>query len=82
MRHRFGGDHALGGERHDAAHVRLWFEPLHRVLPGLIVTVTDVWVSGGLRRAVVIVRWTASTTLLDGGAYTNRGVVERVRRHA
>jgi ketosteroid isomerase-like protein len=74
MRHRFGGDHALGGERHDAAHVRLWFERLHRVVPGLIVTVTDVWVSGGLRRAVVIVRWTVSATLLDGDAYTNRGV--------
>lgn len=47
MRHRFGGEHALGGERHDAAHVRLWFERLHRVVPTLTITVRDVWVHGG-----------------------------------
>lgn len=74
MRHRFGGDHALGGERHDPAHVRLWFERLHRVVPDLTITVGDVWVQGGLRRAVVVVRWSVAATLLDGSHYTNRGV--------
>lgn len=74
LRHRFGGHHALGGERHDATHVRLWFERLHRLMPDLTITVTDVWVHGGLRRAVVIVRWTVDATLLDGNPYANHGV--------
>lgn len=74
MQHRFGGDHALGGQRHDPAHVRLWFERLHRVVPNIVITVNDVWVTGGLRRAVVFVRWTVSATLLDGKPYSNRGV--------
>src|SRR3954447_20500290 len=60
LRHRFGGRHARGGERHDTAHGRLWFERLHRVVPGLTIPVRDVCVHGGLRRAVVIVRWTVA----------------------
>ena len=74
IRHRFSGDHALGGERNDIKHVRLWFERLQRLIPGLTLTVTDVWVVGGLRKTTVIVRWTAAATLLDGLPYTNRGV--------
>ncbi len=74
VRHRFSGDHALGGERNDAAHMKLWFERLHRLLPGLMLTVTDVWVVGGLRRTTVIVRWTAAATLLDGLPYDNHGI--------
>ena len=74
IRHRFSGDHALAGERHDAAHLRLWFERLHRLMPGLTLTVTNVWVIGGLRRTTVIVRWKAATTLLDGLRYDNHGV--------
>lgn len=74
IRHRFSGDHTLGGERNDPAHVRLWFERLHRLVPGLTLTVGDVWVVGGLRDATVIVRWTAEATLLDGLPYHNREV--------
>lgn len=74
IQHRFGGNHALGGERNDRAHVRLWFERLHRVVPDIVIAVDDVWVTGGLRRAVVFVRWTVSATLLDGTSYGNRGV--------
>lgn len=74
IRHRFAGDHALGGERNDVAHMRLWFERLGRVVPTLKITVTDVWVHGGLRKAVVVVRWVAAATLLDGGPYRNHGV--------
>ena len=66
IHHRFSGDHALAGERHDSAHLRLWFERLHRLMPGLTLAVTDVWVVGGLRRTTVIVRWKAAATLLDG----------------
>jgi len=74
IRHRFTGNHALGGERNDATHMRLWFERLGRVVPTLKLTITDVWVQGGLRKAVVIVRWDAAATLLDGDPYRNHGV--------
>jgi ketosteroid isomerase-like protein len=68
IRHRLSGEHALGGERNDIKHVELWFERLHRLIPELTLTVTDVWVAGGLRKTTVIVRWTAAATLLDGRA--------------
>jgi len=74
IHHRFGGDHALAGDRHDAAHLRLWFERLHRLMPGLTLAVTDVWVVGGLRRTTVIAKWKAAATLLDGLPYDNHGV--------
>lgn len=74
IRHRFSGDHALGGERNDPEHLRLWFERLGRVMPGLTLTVAEVWVVGGLRKTTVIVSWTAATTLLDGSPYANHGV--------
>ena len=74
IRHWFSGDHALGSERNDIKHVRLWFGRLQRLIPGLTLTVTDVWVIGGLRKTTVIVRWTAAATLLDGVPYANRGV--------
>jgi len=74
IRHRFAGEHALGGERNDVAHMRLWFERLGRVVPTLKLTITDIWVKGGLRKAVVIVRWDAAATLLDGDPYRNHGV--------
>ena len=35
IHHRFAGEHALGGERNDVAHMRLWFERLGRVVPTL-----------------------------------------------
>lgn len=74
VRHRFAGHHALGGERNDVEHMRMWLERLGRVVPTLKVTVRDVWVKGGLRKAVVIVRWDAAATLLDGDPYQNHGV--------
>lgn len=43
-------------------------------MPGLTLTVTDVWVGGGVRKTTVIVRWKAKATLLDGLPYENHGV--------
>ena len=43
-------------------------------MPRLTLTVTDVWVIGGLRRTTVIVRWKAAASLLDGLPYENHGV--------
>ncbi len=54
--------------------MRLWFEWLGRVIPGLNLSVTDIWIKGGLLKAVVIARWTAQATLLDGTTYRNHGV--------
>jgi len=47
VHHRFGGDHALGGERHDREALGRWFERLGRLAPTLQLTVHDVWVKGG-----------------------------------
>ena len=72
VRHTFAGEHALGGQRNDVEHLRAWFERLGRIMPALELEVTDVWVHGGLWKAVVIVRWNATATLLDGSPYTKR----------
>jgi ketosteroid isomerase-like protein len=74
IRHRFGGDHALGGERHDREALRRWFERLGRTLPNLQLNVHDVWVKGWPHNTTIILRWQASATLNDGSPYRNRGV--------
>lgn len=74
IHHRFGGNHALGGERHDREALRRWFERLGRLSPGLTLTVRDVWVKGLPHNTTVIIRWTAAQTLPDGSPYENHGV--------
>jgi hypothetical protein len=39
VHHRFGGHHALGGERHDRDALGRWFERLGRLAPTLQLTV-------------------------------------------
>lgn len=72
--HRFGGDHALGGQRHDREALRRWFGRLGRLGQHLTLTVEDVWVKGLPHDTTVIIRWSASDTLPDGSPYRNRGV--------
>lgn len=72
--HRFGGQHALGGMRHDTVALRAWFERLGRVMPSLKITVTDLWVKGGPWNTIIVMRWTATGRPLDGGHYDNHGV--------
>lgn len=74
IRHRFGGDHALGGERHDREALRTWFGRLGRLGRHLKLTVEDVWVKGLPNDTTIILRWSATDTLPDGSAYQNRGV--------
>ena len=74
IHHRFGGDHALGGERHDREALRRWFARLGRLAPELRLTVRDVWVKGLPHDTTIIVRWVATQTLPDGSPYENRGV--------
>lgn len=74
VHHRFGGTHALGGERHDKDALRAWFQRLRRLDPTLTLTVTDVWVKGGPWNTRIIIRWTATSTYPDGSPYRNHGV--------
>lgn len=74
VHHRFGGNHALGGERHDKEALRRWFHRLGRLAPGLELTVGDVWVKGWPHDTTVIIRWTGTQTMPDGSPYENHGV--------
>jgi ketosteroid isomerase-like protein len=75
VHHRFGGHHALGGERHDCDALGRWFERLGRLAPTLQLTVHDVWVKGWPWNTTVIMRWSAVQDLLpDGSPYNNHGV--------
>ena len=74
VQHRFGGNHALSGERHDREALRRWFQRLGRLAPTLKLTVEDVWVKGTPRNTTVIIRWSASQDMPDGSPYHNHGV--------
>ena len=74
IHHRFGGSHALGGERHDREALRQWFNRLGRLGRHLTLSVDDVWVKGLPHDTTIIVRWSATDTLPDGATYLNRGV--------
>ena len=74
IHHRFGGHHALGGERHDREALRRWFDRLGRLGPTLQITVHDVWVKGWPWDTTIIIRWSATQGMPDGSPYLNRGV--------
>jgi ketosteroid isomerase-like protein len=72
--HRFGGQHALGGERHDREALRQWFGRLGRLGRNLTITVKDVWVKGLPHNTVIIIRWSSTDKFPDGSPYQNHGV--------
>lgn len=74
IHHRFGGNHALGGERHDREALRQWFGRLGRLAEHLTVTVEDIWVKGLPHDTTIIIRWSATDTPPDGFAYRYHGV--------
>ena len=74
VHHRFGGAHAIGGERHDSDALRRWFERLARVLPNLHLEINDIWVTGWPWRTMVFVQWDGTATLMDGGPYSQHAV--------
>src|SRR3984885_15610837 len=74
VHHRFGGHHALGGERHDRDALGQWFERLGRLGPTLKLTVRDVWVKGWPHNTTVVIRWVGTQTLPDDAPYVNHGV--------
>jgi len=74
IHHRFGGSHALGGERHDIHALRTWFGRLGRLGPQLHLKVNDVWVKGWPHNTTIIIRWDATDKRADGSPYKNHGV--------
>lgn len=72
--HRFGGVHAIGGERHDRETLRRWFERLARVLPNLHLKINEIWVQGWPWHTMVFVQWDGTATLLNGGGYSQHAV--------
>jgi ketosteroid isomerase-like protein len=63
IHHRFGGNHALGGERHSRDALRQWFGRLGRLAEHLTITVEDIWVKGLPHDTVIIIRWSATDRL-------------------
>ncbi|MFN9987647.1 MAG: nuclear transport factor 2 family protein [Pirellula sp.] len=75
VHHRFAGNHALGGERHDKEALRRWFGRVGRVLPNLHLTINNLWVTGWPWHTTVFVQWDGAATLLNGDdSYFNRGL--------
>jgi ketosteroid isomerase-like protein len=72
--HRFSGNHALDGERHDREAFGRWLARLERLGPDMKLTVRDVWVKGLPHNTTIIVRWTNTDALPDGSRYENHGV--------
>lgn len=74
IHHRVSGTRALGGERHDKAALRRWFERLGRTQPKLHIKVNNIWVVGLPWHTTVFVQWDGTAKLLNGDAYVNRGL--------
>jgi ketosteroid isomerase-like protein len=74
VHHRVSGAHALAGQRHNKATLRLWFERLGSVQPNLKIKVNNIWVTGWPWNTTVFVQWDGTATLLNGEAYFNRGL--------
>lgn len=69
--YRFYGDHALSGERHTAAALRLWWQRIDRLLPGTTFDVDDVLVAGWPWATRVATSVTVNAGLPDGTRYQN-----------
>ena len=74
VRHRFGGDHALGGRRQSRAALARWLQRLGRLSPTLQLRVLDVWSTGWPHDTTIIVRWEATQEMPDQSDYLNHGV--------
>jgi ketosteroid isomerase-like protein len=69
--YRFYGDHALGGERHTATALRLWWQRIYGLMPGLVFHVDDVLVAGWPWATRIAVRISVEVGLPDGSRYQN-----------
>lgn len=69
--YRFHGDHALGGTRTTAESLRLWWDRIFRLLPGVTFEVLDVVVDGAPWHTRLAVRLRVAGLLPDGQTYQN-----------
>jgi ketosteroid isomerase-like protein len=76
--YRFEGDTALGGERRTVAAMRLWWERLYRVFPGLHFEIRDVLVKGWPWDTRVATYLRFKARLANGQPYEN-DVVQMLR---
>jgi ketosteroid isomerase-like protein len=70
----FSGRHSLSGEHRGAATVRLWFERLYRLFPGIRFEVLDVLSTGWPWNTVAATHFSVRVKLRDGQAYHNQGM--------
>lgn len=76
--YRFEGDSAIGGVRTGAASMRLWWERMYRLFPGLSFEVRDVVMAGGPWNTRIHTHLEFIMPLPGGGTYRN--VVMQVMR--
>jgi ketosteroid isomerase-like protein len=69
--YRFYGEHALGGERHTAAALRLWWQRVFELMPGIAFQVDDVLVVGWPWATRAAVRLSLDVGMADGSRYQN-----------
>lgn len=67
----FEGQHALGCELHGIENVRLWFQRVLRIFPGLQFTLQQIIVSGWPWDTSVVNRIRVNATLNNGRPYEN-----------
>ncbi len=74
VKHIFPGNSAIGGTRHSAEGLRLWFERVYRLLPDLTFEAKNIVVSGWPWDTTAAVEWETRATLSNGQSYHNFGV--------
>jgi hypothetical protein len=70
----FAGEHAMAADVHTRDSVRLWFERVHRIFPGLQIEADEISVTGFPWNTVAAVRFSVQDTLPDGTLYRNKGI--------
>jgi ketosteroid isomerase-like protein len=71
FRYRFEGDSPIGGVRSSRESMRLWWERMYRLFPGLAFEVRDVVVAGGPWRTRIFTHLEFVKPLPDGTRYAN-----------
>jgi ketosteroid isomerase-like protein len=69
--YRFYGDHALSGERHTHAALRMWWQRSFRILPDARFDVQEVIVSGWPWNTRIATSVIVTAPLPDGSRYEN-----------
>jgi ketosteroid isomerase-like protein len=69
--YRFEGDSPIGGVRTSRDSMRLWWQRMYRLFPGLAFEVRDVVVSGAPWRTRIFTQLDFVKPLPDGTRYTN-----------